>query len=129
MIAYSLRSIQEAQFEAKLTEVKFPSESSSAKPSAGKQDEETTVRSRRKGSSKKRMTDAQVMRELKNIISPGPPEKKYTKGKKIGAGASGQVYLANSRLNQQEVAIKMMDLSQQPKKELIITEIQVREIH
>jgi serine/threonine-protein kinase CLA4 len=41
------------------------------------------------------------------------------------ARASGQVYVAKSLGTSQKVAIKQMDLSNQPRKELIVNEIQV----
>ena len=42
---------------------------------------------------------------------------------KIGQGASGTVYTAIETATGMEVAIKQMNLQQQPKKELIINEI------
>lgn len=47
--------------------------------------------------------------------------------KKVGQGASGSVYVAKTlgRGKQQKVAIKQMDLAQQPRKELIVNEILV----
>ncbi len=44
---------------------------------------------------------------------------------KIGQGASGTVYTAIETATGTEVAIKQMNLQQQPKKELIINEIVV----
>uniref|UniRef100_A0AAQ4PXN9 non-specific serine/threonine protein kinase n=1 Tax=Gasterosteus aculeatus aculeatus TaxID=481459 RepID=A0AAQ4PXN9_GASAC len=55
----------------------------------------------------------------------GDPKKKYTRFEKIGQGASGTVYTAIDIATGQEVAIKQMNLQQQPKKELIINEILV----
>uniref|UniRef100_A0A4W5Q350 non-specific serine/threonine protein kinase n=1 Tax=Hucho hucho TaxID=62062 RepID=A0A4W5Q350_9TELE len=62
---------------------------------------------------------------LENIVSVGDPKKKYTRFEKIGQGASGTVYTAIDIATGQEVAIKQMNLQQQPKKELIINEILV----
>uniref|UniRef100_A0A8D3BR87 non-specific serine/threonine protein kinase n=1 Tax=Scophthalmus maximus TaxID=52904 RepID=A0A8D3BR87_SCOMX len=59
------------------------------------------------------------------IVSVGDPKKKYTRFEKIGQGASGTVYTAIDIATGQEVAIKQMNLQQQPKKELIINEILV----
>uniref|UniRef100_A0A3P8TS28 non-specific serine/threonine protein kinase n=1 Tax=Amphiprion percula TaxID=161767 RepID=A0A3P8TS28_AMPPE len=59
------------------------------------------------------------------IVSVGDPKKKYTRFEKIGQGASGTVYTAIDVATGQEVAIKQMNLQQQPKKELIINEILV----
>ena len=50
---------------------------------------------------------------------------RYTKMEKIGQGASGTVYTAIETATGTEVAIKQMNLQQQPKKELIINEIVV----
>uniref|UniRef100_A0AAY4BF91 non-specific serine/threonine protein kinase n=1 Tax=Denticeps clupeoides TaxID=299321 RepID=A0AAY4BF91_9TELE len=61
----------------------------------------------------------------KSIVSVGDPKKKYTRFEKIGQGASGTVYTAIDIATGQEVAIKQMNLQQQPKKELIINEILV----
>lgn len=58
-------------------------------------------------------------------MSVGDPNRKYTKMEKIGQGASGTVFTAIETSTGAEVAIKQMNLSQQPKKELIINEILV----
>ncbi|MBN3273320.1 PAK3 kinase, partial [Polyodon spathula] len=63
--------------------------------------------------------------DLQDIVSVGDPKKKYTRFEKIGQGASGTVYTAIDIATGQEVAIKQMNLQQQPKKELIINEILV----
>uniref|UniRef100_A0A671LL99 non-specific serine/threonine protein kinase n=1 Tax=Sinocyclocheilus anshuiensis TaxID=1608454 RepID=A0A671LL99_9TELE len=68
----------------------------------------------------------QIEDEIKrSIVSVGDPKKKYTRFEKIGQGASGTVYTAIDIATGQEVAIKQMNLQQQPKKELIINEILV----
>ncbi|CAH1104669.1 unnamed protein product [Psylliodes chrysocephalus] len=74
---------------------------------------------------KKKMTDEEILEKLRNIVSVGDPNRKYTKLDKIGQGASGTVYTAIETATGMEVAIKQMNLSQQPKKELIINEILV----
>lgn len=74
---------------------------------------------------KKKMSDEEIMEKLRNIVSVGDPNRKYTKMEKIGQGASGTVYTAIEIATGMEVAIKQMNLSQQPKKELIINEILV----
>ncbi|RWS05214.1 serine/threonine-protein kinase PAK 1-like isoform X1 [Dinothrombium tinctorium] len=63
--------------------------------------------------------------KLRNIVTIGDPNRKYTKMEKIGQGASGTVYTAIEISTGMEVAIKQMNLAQQPKKELIINEILV----
>ena len=84
------------------------------------------------------MTEGQVMEKLKQVVSKDDPSVSYTKQKKIGQGASGSVYVA--RINESatsqiarrlfrehgpraQVAIKQMDLRNQPRKELIVNEI------
>lgn len=74
---------------------------------------------------KKKMTDEEIMEKLRSIVSVGDPNRKYTKMEKIGQGASGTVFTAIETSTGAEVAIKQMNLSQQPKKELIINEILV----
>ncbi|XP_041353526.1 serine/threonine-protein kinase PAK 3-like [Gigantopelta aegis] len=78
---------------------------------------------------KKKMTDEEIMEKLRTIVSLGDPNRKYTKMEKIGQGASGTVYIAIEVSTGREVAIKTMNLSQQPKKELIINEILVMREH
>ncbi|XP_057327586.1 serine/threonine-protein kinase Pak isoform X2 [Microplitis mediator] len=74
---------------------------------------------------KKKMSDDEILEKLRTIVSVGDPNRKYTKMEKIGQGASGTVYTAIETSTGMEVAIKQMNLSQQPKKELIINEILV----
>lgn len=74
---------------------------------------------------KAKMSDEEILEKLRSIVSVGDPKKKYTRFEKIGQGASGTVYIALDVATGQEVAIKQMNLQQQPKKELIINEILV----
>ncbi|KAL8926685.1 MAG: hypothetical protein Q9208_002759 [Pyrenodesmia sp. 3 TL-2023] len=84
------------------------------------------------------MSEAQVMEKLKQVVSSEDPQTSYAKQKKIGQGASGSVYVARinpeatssvaRRIYKQHgakslVAIKQMDLRNQPRKELIVNEI------
>lgn len=78
---------------------------------------------------KKKMSDEEVYRKLKTIVSIGDPNRKYSKIDKIGQGASGVVYIAVELSTDQEVAIKQMKLAAQPKKDLIINEIMVMKEH
>lgn len=78
------------------------------------------------------------MERLKQVVSKDDPAFSYAKQKKIGQGASGSVYVAKinehatsviaRRLYKEhngkcQVAIKQMDLRNQPRKELIVNEI------
>lgn len=84
------------------------------------------------------MTDSQVMERLREVVSKERPLDSYNKQKKIGQGASGSVYVARIRESatsptarqllrdmgpRAQVAIKQMDLRNQPRKELIVNEI------
>ncbi|KAI8048525.1 kinase-like domain-containing protein [Syncephalis plumigaleata] len=64
-----------------------------------------------------------VIAKLKAICTDGDPTKIYRGLVKIGQGASGGVYTAESVMDKQFVAIKQMNLEKQPKKDLIINEI------
>ncbi|XP_017322178.1 serine/threonine-protein kinase PAK 1 [Ictalurus punctatus] len=97
-----------------------PAEGGSATPAASS----TTPRAADKNR-KKKMSDEEILEKLRSIVSVGDPKKKYTRFEKIGQGASGTVYTAIDIATGQEVAIKQMNLQQQPKKELIINEILV----
>ena len=74
---------------------------------------------------KHRSTGIDIVARLNAICSTGDPMKKYRNLNKIGQGASGGVFTANEVGNNRCVAIKQMNLEQQPKKELIINEILV----
>lgn len=83
------------------------------------------ILAQRKREEKKRKNQ-QIISKLQNICTEGNPNDYYSDLKKIGQGASGGVYLAHT-INSENmvVAIKQMNLEQQPKKELIINEILV----
>ena len=80
---------------------------------------------KKKNARKSRMTDAQVMSTLRTLTNPADPNDRFLKQKKIGQGASGSVYTARDNLNNEQVAIKQMNLAKQPRKELIINEINI----
>lgn len=71
------------------------------------------------------MTDEEVLAKLRSIVSLGDPLRRFINLKKIGQGASGVVYTGQDSLTGQVVALKQMNLKQQPKKEFIINEIMV----
>ncbi|KAL1868038.1 hypothetical protein VTK73DRAFT_3885 [Phialemonium thermophilum] len=66
-----------------------------------------------------------VLAHLRRICSDGDPREIYRGFTKIGQGASGGVYTGHERGSNRLVAIKQMNLEQQPKKDLIINEILV----
>uniref|UniRef100_A0AAR2K8Q0 non-specific serine/threonine protein kinase n=1 Tax=Pygocentrus nattereri TaxID=42514 RepID=A0AAR2K8Q0_PYGNA len=92
-----------------------PAEGGSPTPSPSS----TTPRSADKNR-KKKMSDEEILEKLRSIVSVGDPKKKYTRFEKIGQGLKFCSSLAVF-----QVAIKQMNLQQQPKKELIINEILV----
>ncbi|NXN70727.1 PAK1 kinase, partial [Himantopus himantopus] len=98
--------------------ISSPSENSTTVP-------DMLVRNTEKQKKKPKMSDEEILEKLRSIVSVGDPKKKYTCFEKIGQGASGTVYTAIDIATGQEVAIKQMNLQQQPKKELIINEILV----
>ena len=84
------------------------------------------------------MSESEVMAKLKQVVSKDNPLESYSKQKKIGQGASGSVYVARVKESSTssvareiyrthgpkgQVAIKQMDLRNQPRKELIVNEI------
>ncbi|VDN97093.1 unnamed protein product, partial [Rodentolepis nana] len=76
-----------------------------------------------------RMTENQIIEKLSSIVSEGHPCEKYTTLERIGHGASGVVYVGEEIGSKQKVAIKQMNLKQQPKKDLILNEILVMRAH
>lgn len=71
------------------------------------------------------VTNEQIIGKLQLICNHADPTKKYRSLVKIGQGASGGVYTAFEVGTNKCVAIKQMNLEQQPKKDLIINEILV----
>jgi p21-activated kinase 1 len=70
-------------------------------------------------------TSIDIIERLTRICTPADPRDIYRNLNKIGQGASGGVYTAYERGTNRCVAIKQMNLEQQPKKDLIINEILV----
>ncbi|KAF2136270.1 uncharacterized protein K452DRAFT_138269 [Aplosporella prunicola CBS 121167] len=66
-----------------------------------------------------------IIERLNAICNPSDPTKMYRNFNKIGQGASGGVFTAYQMGTNRCVAIKQMNLDQQPKKDLIINEILV----
>ena len=64
-----------------------------------------------------------IVARLNAICTNADPTKRYRNLNKIGQGASGGVYTAYEVGTNRCVAIKQMNLEQQPKKDLIINEI------
>ena len=65
----------------------------------------------------KKRKNLQIIAKLKTICNPGDPNELYVDLVKIGQGASGGVFLAHDvRDKSNIVAIKQMNLEQQPKR-------------
>lgn len=71
------------------------------------------------------ISNTEVLNKLHHICNPADPTKNFRNLVKIGQGASGGVYTAYEVGTNKCVAIKQMNLEQQPKKDLIINEILV----
>ncbi|SAL97794.1 hypothetical protein [Absidia glauca] len=84
-----------------------------------------TVKQRVPKEKKTGMKDSEVVAKLQSICTEADPSKVYRNMTKIGQGASGGVFIAHTSKSDLPVAIKQMNLEQQPKKELIINEILV----
>ncbi|KAK0527281.1 hypothetical protein OC842_004923 [Tilletia horrida] len=80
---------------------------------------------RRRETKKSAIKDSDVIARLQAICTDADPTKLYRNLVKIGQGASGGVYTAYQVGTNLSVAIKQMNLEQQPKKDLIINEILV----
>ncbi|KAF1938154.1 Pkinase-domain-containing protein [Clathrospora elynae] len=66
-----------------------------------------------------------IVAKLNAICTNADPRERYRNLSKIGQGASGGVFMAFEVATNKCVAIKQMNLEQQPKKDLIINEILV----
>lgn len=79
----------------------------------------------RRRTQRTKASDAEVYARIRAICMPGDPKLLFRDLHKIGQGASGGVFTARSIGSNQLVAIKQMVLAQQPKKDLIVNEIEV----
>jgi len=82
-------------------------------------------RPRQRPNRQSQQAGVEIVQRLNAICNPSDPVKKYRCLVKIGQGASGGVYTAYEVGTNKCVAIKQMNLEQQPKKDLIINEILV----
>jgi len=73
-----------------------------------------------------RLRDGQTSHKkitIKSLVNPADPTPLFSSLKKIGEGASGTVYSALELSTCDRVAIKQMQLSRQPKKDVVANEI------
>ena len=103
---------------------RLPTPPSSPKsPKSPKSPNEPKPMLRKRQPKNKQLSESAIKNALKEIVNPGNPRIRYKLLKKIGSGASGTVYTAFDQETREKVAIKTMNLAQQPKSELIIREI------
>ena len=71
------------------------------------------------------ITEEEVYAQINALCSSCDPLEKYERDIELGSGAAGTVFLANNRKTEERVAIKIIDLQKQPKKEMILMELKV----
>ncbi len=73
------------------------------------------------------ITEEEVYKQINLICSGGHPLDRYDRDIELGSGAAGTVFLALDKKTNERVAIKIIDLQKQPKKEMILMELKVRQ--
>ncbi|CAB3379256.1 Hypothetical predicted protein [Cloeon dipterum] len=86
---------------------------------------ETPVTVRKKDKASTKLTDDEVLAELRTLCNCDDPFKKFNVSQELGSGASGTVFFAKDTQLDQTVAIKFIEMSKQPRKELILNELKV----
>lgn len=71
------------------------------------------------------MTHQQFKAALQMVVDPGDPRTTLENFVKIGEGSTGVVCIARERQSGRQVAVKMMDLRKQQRRELLFNEVQV----
>ncbi|KAI9272789.1 kinase-like domain-containing protein [Phascolomyces articulosus] len=102
-----------------------PPSSSSSSREPEKAPKNSVAKRRQSKNQKNALKDQEILNKLRDICTNVDPSQVYTDITKIGQGASGGVFTARKSGSKMPVAIKQMNLEQQPKKELIINEIVV----
>lgn len=87
--------------------------------------EESPVLRRKTDCAMVKLTDKEIFDELRAICHNDDPNLRFERTKEVGVGASGTVFIATDLQTNYRVAIKDIDLSKQPKKELILNEIKI----
>ncbi|KAK0136027.1 Serine/threonine-protein kinase PAK 6 [Merluccius polli] len=75
------------------------------------------------GSSSTKVTHQQFKAALQMVVSPGDPRTSLENFVKIGEGSTGVVCIARERHSGRQVAVKMMDLRKQQRRELLFNEV------
>ncbi|TRY75265.1 hypothetical protein TCAL_08306 [Tigriopus californicus] len=90
---------------------------------------EATLRRKSNGSYGPRVTrnisEEDTLSEMKALCTDRDPSDVYDRDIVLGSGAAGTVFLAKHKQTGQRVAIKIIDLLKQPKKEMILMELKV----
>ncbi len=71
------------------------------------------------------ITEEEVYAQMRALCTSGDPLHKYDRDLELGSGAAGTVFLALDKATGDRVAIKIIDLQKQPKKEMILMELKV----
>ena len=71
------------------------------------------------------ITEQEVMEQIEELCSNGHALDKYARDIELGSGAAGTVFLAYNKETEERVAIKIIDMVKQPKKEMILMELKV----
>lgn len=100
-------------------------ETAAAAPSPATAKTSEKPRSRKAAGGADNPVEVAAMERLKTIVSTADPLTLYTIQEKLGQGASGSVFKAIDNRTGEAVAIKQMDLGAQPRKELIVNEIEI----
>jgi len=103
------------------------SEATNDEPSEKDAEKDRRSKLRRVTVRRKNLSDDEVFALIDTLVTQESPELKYilAGSSPLGVGASGTVCQATVIATGDTVAIKKMDIAVQPKKELIITEIEV----
>lgn len=83
------------------------------------------VSPRKKPPRRPSILEKEMLEKIGQIVSRGDPADYYTRLRKIGQGASGAVYIGRKNRSMEKVAIKQIELVNHPKKQFILTEIQI----
>lgn len=71
-----------------------------------------------------RVTHEEFKAALQTVVDPGDPRMTLENFVKIGEGSTGVVCIARERHSGRQVAVKMMDLRKQQRRELLFNEVQ-----
>lgn len=71
-----------------------------------------------------RVTHEEFKAALQMVVDPGDPRTTLENFVKIGEGSTGVVCIARERHSGRQVAVKMMDLRKQQRRELLFNEVQ-----